>query len=443
MRFYVDVDLHVPGALEEVTWDVLEKIIIEESRRFFPTLAENDATFEAMVLASGTRDVSMPDGSAGTKAGIHVVFQNMFVDVDMALYISSAIIARVEKTWPDAASGLASCIDQAVYGKTRGLRWAWQFKCKTCHRCSSTSDEGRVIPNRKGCTHCYNGVLADVSSSMYAPVHIVDGSGRRTVLPDCRDAPTVELLLAASIRHADVEVVSRGFSVYEGAPPRPMLRPIGKKSENCVAVITNAGEPVKSAKAEMLLRGSPMANALQAAVRRVHRMYADIDVKYAHKAANGNWYKVFVRNSGASYCLNVQKDHSHAQILFLAKRSGVQQICQCKCDTIEGRASGKRCRDYQSALHQLLSSERDILFPPEKGSAGVEDAFLSSTSSLMGFRKPSTMEETAVVYQSEKQLRSVAIPLPSSAACFTDSEREMRTSELFSVKRKFSFFTKK
>ena len=416
MRFYADIDLVTKTQVAEAHWDVLEGIILAEVKRFFPAVPASDPLFDALVLASGTRDVTLPDGTPGSKAGVHVVFQNLFVDVDMALYLSSAIIARVQKTWPDTsdadvATALHKCVDQAVYGKTRGLRWAWQFKAMTCPRCATTTPEGKLQPNRKGCVHCYAGTVADVSSSMYAPVYYVNGDAVRTVLPDCRDAPTVELLLAASIRYVDGVGLSDGFVVYEGAPPRPVLRVVGRKAENSVQVCTDAGEPAKTAKADMLVRGSLEVNALQAAVRRVHAMYADIDVKYAHRAANRHWYKVFVRNAGASYCLNVAKDHSHAQVLFLVKRTGVQQVCQCRCDTTVNRLSGKRCRDYMSPLHALLASELTVLFP-------------TTTESSTFF--PASVTAVSTVVAAELEAAKTARALPVSAACFSPEERQAR-----------------
>lgn len=413
MRFYLDVDFNVLGGLEDATWSLIEATVLEETRRFFPSVPGTDDLFVALVLASGTRSVCKPDGTTGTKAGVHVVFQNLFVDVDMALYLSSAIVARVQKLAPESDDrGLATCIDQAVYGKTRGLRWAWQFKCSACVRCCSTSPEGRVVPNRKGCTHCFSGVVADVSSSMYAPVYTVDGMGTRTYLPDCRMEPTIELLLASSIRYVEADAVSPGFVVYEGAPPRPVLRAVGKRAENSVAVVTDAGEPAKPAKADLVLRGSEAAKALQAAIRRMHRMYADIDVKYAHRAGNGNWYKVFVRNVGASYCMNVGKDHSHAQILFIAKRSGIQQVCQCRCDTTEGRITGRRCRDYSSPSQALLAAERSVLFLDADAAEGS-----------WTFKKPSASVAATIA-----SVVSSAVA-PASAACFTFEERLCRMQE--------------
>jgi hypothetical protein len=431
MRMYYDIDFEVSEPPTEEAWRALETVIMQEMMRFWPGVPPTDDLFTALVLTSGTRPTTLRDGKPGTKAGIHVVFQNMFVDVDMALYMSSAVVAKVQRVW-EADAAWATCIDQAVYGRTRGLRWAWQLKCKTCPRCATTAPDGSTLPNRKGCTHCYSGVQPDASSSMYAPTHYVHGDGTRTVLPNCRDAPTVELLLAASIRYVRVTAVSPGFVVYEGAPPRPVLRIVGKKIENTVMAVSDAGEAPKAAKATMVLRGSREARALETAVRRVDRMYRDIDVKYAHRAANGHWYRVFVRNVGASYCLNIGKDHSHAQIVFIVKRSGAQQVCQCKCDTTEGRVTGKRCRDYQSSLKELLSSEVATLFPASDnldcGGSASGSTSLRGTGGAAG--SASTLSRVTVI-QRDMEDRTRACVLPASAACFTPEERTLRQTDKY------------
>ena len=428
-RFYMDVDLEVAATHRptEEDWTVLEGIIAVEVKRFWPGVDPNDDIFTALVLASGTRDVTMASGEPGVKAGVHIVFQNMFVDVDMALYMTSAIRARAQRVWTDKNDAWADCVDQAVYGKTRGLRWAWQLKCKTCPRCASTSPDGRVVPNRKGCTHCYGGVLPDVTSSMYVPTHFFHGDGTRTAVLECREEPSVDLLLAASIRYVDARCVTEGFKVYEGAAPRPLLRVTGKKALNVVEAVLDAGEPAKAAKATMLLRGCKEAVAVEAAARRVHAMYADIEVKYVHRSGNGNWYKVFVRNAGASYCLNVAKDHNHAQILFIVKRGGIQQVCQCRCDTVEGRVSGKRCRDYQSPLTVLLDGEKAALFPEGVVASAFCERVVATTCHHTTASEVIKVEEAGAV-------------LPPSAAGFATDERRARIAGMYALQSRRAMF---
>jgi hypothetical protein len=113
-------------------------------------------------------------------------------------------------------------------------------------------------------------------------------------------------------------------------------------------------------------------------IRRVHVMYQDIDIKAAlrYSGKSSTYYKVFVTGRGSGYCGNYRKDHRSARIYFIVKRSGAIQKCWCKCDTTEGRSSGKRCRDYESPGAALASHECAMLF--------------ESTSSLIGMVPPST-----------------------------------------------------
>ena len=49
-----------------------------------------------------------------------------------------------------------------------------------------------------------------------------------------------------------------------------------------------------------------------------------------------------------NFCMNVMKEHNNAGIYFQINKSGVCQRCFCKCDTVEGRLTGKRCSEYAS-----------------------------------------------------------------------------------------------
>lgn len=466
-RFYIDYDIELASKPTEKFWNELERVQMEEIRKFFPASEEelaagtallteakkmppgsardeaeriallsgadgyvpaDDPLFDAIVLAAGVRDCELDDGTSGYKAGIHVVWQNLFVNIDMALYLSSAIIAKAEKTWPEKDGVWTKRIDQGVYGKTRGLRWAWQFKAETCSDCCRKGENGKRIINRKGCDLCFHGVRADVMSSMYAPVYYVNGKAERRVIPACRDAPTVELMLDSSIRYIAQEEPSDGFVVYPGAAPKPQLKMKTKKT-NYVAVAQSDEGDMRKASAgrnEVLDFADGRMTALRRCIRRVDAMYKDLDIRSAIRSPTGKWYKVFVKNSGSGYCMNIGRDHRGAKIKFLITRKGVQQMCFCSCDTKEGRLSGQMCRDYKSAPHPLLGKEQAELFETTG-----DDVFSSIAAAMVGnTRGAPTIDDATAMCQAQVQKMVKQTPVPITASAFSHEHRQkVRTSK--------------
>lgn len=353
MRLYIDYDFTFSDLEgKERLWEVAERAQQEELARFFPGVNPASSFFDAMVLASGAKKCE-----DGYKCGVHVIFQNVFVDVDMALYITSAIINRLEAEARMASEPMgiwAKRIDQAVYADGRGLRMPWQLKTTKCRACDG---EG----TKRGCHACSAGVIIDTSASMYAPVYTCKGVAcRREAIACQRDTPTVELMMAASIRAVVRDTPSEGFVLYPGHPPLPSL--VAKRGAAVNGVkqfgVVMSGD-VHSTHEELLMPADPRFGALLSAIRRAHDMYTNIQIQKAVVKARG--FAVAVQGPGACFCLNYGKDHNKQRVKFFVTIGGVTQYCHCRCDIV--RPSGKRCRDFASERFALLDGERRVLFP--------------------------------------------------------------------------------
>ena len=369
MRLYFDFDLADASPLDEDMWSEMEHILLEELRKFYKDTA--DTTFTALVLSSGMRA-----GPEGHKAGVHVVFENLYVTVDQALYISSAVIARAERRWPAADGVWRKRIDQAVYGKGRGLRWAWQFKATPCHKCCLVDDTGRRTASAKGCPECVRGKVPDTDASMYSPLYRLCHNGCRHPFPDAvRLDPSVELLLLASVRGDALCVApTPGFLVYEGAPPKPAL--VSGRAKDDTRVVMEGDAEVKravggGAKASVVPEGTAAFRAVQSAIRRSHAAYADLDLRLLTQFASGKGFKAIVKGHGARFCQNVGRDHKQATIKFVVSKKGLRQECHCKCSPTDGTMP---CRTFQSDVHPLLHSEARLLFPDDAGASGDVEA---------------------------------------------------------------------
>ncbi len=471
MRFYLDFDYAAEVQPAEAMVDGLLEFAIDEIRRFFPATPEerargrallaavssatdraaatkranamgadgfrpaDDVSFKGLVLASGVHDTVLDNGMPGFKAGLHIIFKNLFVDVDMALWLSSAILARVEREWPEADGVWGKRIDRGVYGKTRGLRWAWQFKAKKCTRCPL---------DKRTCDFCTNGMFIDPSASMYAPVFEFDGEGRKVAVNTPRHVPTVDLMLDSSIRYVEQTEPTDGFVVYPGAAPRPLLVPAKNfKTSNAVVVKDSADKSRATAKDEPLLEHSSEFRALRDAIRRMHPMYASIDLKRAVRTGKG--YRVNVKGRGANYCQNIRRDHKSENVYFVALRKGLLQKCYCKCDTTEGRISG-RCREFESKPFPYLRPEETALFKRDAlddllggvdGKGGSGPGLGPGSGSGSGpshCRACTSVEEAMATSQRQVQEMTVKQKMPMTIAGLSPEERTRQMGLMYSQK---------
>ena len=336
--------------------------------RFFPEQAETSGFFDCLVLSGGLLETK--NHLTPYKSGVHVIFQRVFVTVDMALYITAHIIHRLEREYRGSADegAWAKRIDQNVYAEGRGLRWAWQLKTKPCASCNGAG-------YKSGCTSCGNGEVIDDRASMYVPVYTCKGVYERVREPVAcrRDAPTIELLLASSIRAVTCLEPSYGFTLYPGHLPLPVF-----KRDVTVAPCGDAATRQARSSDDLLPKTDVRFALIAAAVKRMHKEYESIEIQKIAIRQYG--FAVAVLGIGSCFCMNYGKDHAKQRVSFFVGRHGVTQSCYCKCDVI--RSSGIRCRDYKSPKSALTAVEENKLFPSAKRPALSVAASAACASSL-------------------------------------------------------------
>jgi hypothetical protein len=444
MRFYLDLDLKSPGPFEETLMQQFEAMMLPEIRRFYPSDAP-EALFEALVLSSGVREVDLPKGEGrGFKAGVHYVFQNLYVTVEQALHISSALIAGAERALPAPEGVWRDRIDQAVYGETRGLRWAWQFKSSPCLSCSKETSSGTRVINARGCAFCSRGQVPNILESMYSPVYFLGGDSSRR-LAGRRFDPTVDLLLAASIRAMDVAQPTDGFLLYPGAPARPELRAVKRTVGSAVYSATLDGDAETkraSAKGNVVAADSLQGRALLAAIRRSNPKYRDLAILSITQFESGRGFKVFVKGFGSKYCQNVRRDHTNSAVRFIVSMKGVHQECFSK------KPSDKVfCGAYKSPLTPLTEEEQRLLFggKPHKAADGADlsRAMFMSCGSGPGSgpgSDPLDLDvcrgfQTAAAALQERMARH---PVPPSVAALSPMERDICMTNAYIKRRKIT-----
>jgi hypothetical protein len=384
MPMYFDYDLWSRTYPTEDFWAAMEALEKAEIRRFFPGRPASDPVFTSTIATSGVMDVIREDGTKWFKCGIHIYYRRLHVNLEMALYLSTAVIAAAEKAWPASDMTWDKQIDRGVYGAARGLRMVYMFKAKDCPRCAvgELAEDRRRKVRGDRCDMCEGArVVSDTSASMYAPLYRCDGTGRRTIIgPLARGRPTLDLMLECCIREAHIPEPSEGFVVYAGAVPIPHLKIPGRGADP-KGILTCSGDSqlAKSTKAahELVLRGTPRWETLKSVIRRLAPIYATLDVKAIHRNRDTS-YKVFITGQGSGHCQNYGKSHRSAVIYFVVTKAGVSQRCWCSCDTVEDRAAGVRCRDYRSVPVPLRVDELGTLFDSTATAWGMSALALTS-----------------------------------------------------------------
>ena len=381
-RFYIDYDLEFYEWPSEAKWRIMEALEKAALLKFYPAHKLDDAMFTSTVTSSGVTNVLAADGRAAFKVGIHVYYPNLYVTVEQALFLSTAILVALKQRFPDEPPGYwEKKLDQAVYGEGRGLRWVYQFKHCAC-ACGAASKTKRKSSSAKAdaaprCTACAGcGYVPDVSSSMHAPLYRVTGFGNRTFFDAAvRHTPTVELMLECSLRAYERATPTDGFVRYATAAPIPLLLAAKTKRSPAGTTVACTGDALfnkwnKDADTEAFSDTSVEAQIIQAAIRGKDTHWANVRVKALFKRRSkvrSAYFKVQVQGEGSGYCLNYRQSHRSATVYFIVRSRGLIQKCTCRC--VDVRVSGKPCSAFESTEFALTEDECALLFG--NGAAGA------------------------------------------------------------------------
>jgi hypothetical protein len=59
---------------------------------------------------------------------------------------------------------------------------------------------------------------------------------------------------------------------------------------------------------------------------------------------------VFILRSSSKYCQNVGRTHGSSNVYFVLRPGGISQHCYCRKSDLEGRASGKTCKEFAGKI---------------------------------------------------------------------------------------------
>lgn len=321
-RLFFDLDAHVSDGCEP-DWAAVLDVLCRAALECFE--AADDAAAPLALACRAPRRRLPADRS---KCGFHVHFPRVVVSSPVAMAVRARCLDALQAAFPDAlANDWASALDAAVFHGS-GLRLPWMRK----------------------------GRSAD-PSAVYAPWRELDAAGRWLECdPEAALASvsTVRRYLGlCSIRCADAPPTA----IARGALADAVLLELDEADETGAASVARfGGRHVSTAK---------YADAL-------HKLDEVLPVQFIGQRVTAviELDSVFFLRSSSRYCLNIGRPHSTNNVFFLLRPGGICQKCYCRCNTLDGRRSGKLCKDFSSELWPVPLDVTSAFF----GSKFLDDA---------------------------------------------------------------------
>ena len=308
LKMFLDIDIKF-GSVD--TGHCRDTTISSIINTIFSCLPQ-DLRQGAVILLEGSRGPSRGpsrDSSGDTKCGFHLVWTRVVVDGATASTLRDEIVAnceaRAEKKVP-----WGDIIDRSVYRS--GLRMPYSCKGMARDMCSV------YVPTKRVEFHDDN-EDSNKSIQMY-----YDEGDNAPMTPKPDDA-----LLAETSLHLDPRKAS---SYY--------IRVTRKKSSSrAVVVMPTRIKSTTSITLEAKVRAHLPPMYADCAFTRmyVHTMHATVHLD-------------------SKYCHNLQREHHSNRVYLYIDARGIWQRCFCRCTTMQGRLSGRLCKDYSFLLapHDVL-----------------------------------------------------------------------------------------
>ena len=377
-RLFFDLDAHsVPGT--DLPWKEMVCTLCAETLACFedgstsnrlPSQAPSKPT--AVVCVAPVRDL---DGGVKTKHGFHVHFPGLVVSAPIAHAVRLKCLDVLQRDFPDAlANDWSSALDAAVFGGS-GLRLPWMRK-------GPSADPGAVY--RPWIELHGDGVWVDCVEDAHKSV----SATRRYIglcSMRCSDASLPTSLNPGVLNDAELELVD---------------------------AMDNSG-----AAANARFGGRHVSLAKYSAVfpKIYEALPQQFDGQRIIAVIEGD--ACFFLRSTSKFCLNTNRLHTSSNVYFVLRPGAISQKCYCRRDTLDGRRSGKLCRDFTSEMWPV---------PIEVTSAFFADKFLDDIPVVdhpeVGVKATMVAMEQQVVYDDAKKRRRL---MPSARSHDTMSVTSM------------------
>jgi hypothetical protein len=386
---------------------VLREFYKDWKRSSIPLTDEVNVDFlTTLVCTTEPKVGAQKYGKTYSKVGVHIVLPWLKVDTETALKLRSAFIQRFYEEHgprPEDQNEWEDVFDHTVYTQN-GLRMVGCSKIERCNTCKPPFKfvKGKPLKCPEG--KCNGWGKIDVGR-VYKITDVLggDGSERKDVLqellsddllsthitsirllkekkphpftlPDWYNPDELEKKLAESQKNKSTQ------SKIRLAPLTPSRTALTTLEKEQLDIDTPPSKPLNvGGEDEDTLK--PQRARMNAEDNRrqiiedwfrdpdylewylVPEIYRNISIDDVILSIPTIGERYYIINTSSRYCQNLQREHNSNGIYFVLNRTGLYQKCFCRCNTTEGRVSGKRCVDYHSPGVRVPNKILTLLFP--------------------------------------------------------------------------------
>jgi len=427
-KFIMDLDFYHKNDISSDFILLCVKNIQEVIREFFGDGDGRSAHSLRVIFCTTQNKKQVINNSEYIKEGKHLIWPELFVDQALALTLRHAILFKLnnlKKTslqLPSYASW-EKIVDESIY-IGNGLRMIGSRKVVDCPSCKVTKGKQQLGSNGNNvkatsssssssaskaqndhesqnnkpqdescsagkyfhpltgvCIFCADRKRVD-EGRVYMPSKVYDGDN----VEDSQELSkllqdTHYMIKETSIRTAETSLPVKPFIPDWYFPPEKIEIPRRAPNSNPSAAIATAARNGSDGKSKN--GGARKSSALDSAYTRSmmdtqggeaqiimiyvkESMFLHPKVIAVYKCSGKNdriWYDA---KTDSRYCLNIGGNHKSCTVYYRIQKRGMNQKCFCRCDTLEGRKSGKTCTEFEGPLIFLPKFLVDTLFPSKK-----------------------------------------------------------------------------
>lgn len=361
LKLCVDVDFYAPQAQDI---GQLVHIVRIAAGVAFDMFSKSDRCMDVLISSSESFETEK-NGTTCTKTGLHLVWENLPVDVRAACMYREALVQRLELSGIDAPlGGWSTAIDSAI-AKHGILRMLYSHKLADCSACQNKK------ALRESCDACLGKGRVDIGRPYHLQAVFIKTENRIEAIPEAKTVEAiVDHLLRASIRTEETPV---GINdVLPSWFETPMFisgnkARMTKRSRRQLAASLDEGHSTIDGIIDKEHISDELVKKIESYIRSTSRRelisveYRDVEVTQALYAHERN---VIYAKTDSHYCLNTRTKHRSNTIYFELKRCGeMRQKCFCRCDTTIGRRHGL-CSVFKSHPVNIPEKQLDMFFPP-------------------------------------------------------------------------------
>ena len=295
-----------------------------------------------VIISACDDEKIMYDGQEMTKIGFHLIWPNLIVSLEEALYIRSAIIQYIKQNIGnfDIFNDWEDVIDKSLYDPKHALRMNGCRKKAKCPTCKNKN---------KDCGTCFGIGWQDVGR-VYEPYLVLrnDCSQNNLLCSDLKEDYEQQLKLT-SIRTDEIEsnIKINEENFPEWFSEQVYVSHLSRKSKN-KRIYKNPEDKYRVKEQNIIPNNDEryikLKNYIVESSYLLSNKFEETDFDVLKKIKLGKKKTAYIFSTRSHYCLNIRDEHSSNHIYFYIDEKGIYQ----KCHSPWKNKNGQECTEFIS-----------------------------------------------------------------------------------------------